>query len=245
MATGFDDSQLTALGVRRLNPDTDPQDLVLPEESEQRLRRIAGWLTQPPPVLREWGLHRFLDGGLRALFRGASGTGKTMAAIVIARWADRALLHVDLDREGDLDRIRAEAEESKAILLFDCGEADVGGLLRRIEPYEGLAILATDQSGDLGEDAMTRLDGIVDFPMPDAAARERLWRQTLGAMKMFKTDTVDAGALAKGYELPGADIVRAARIAALLAASDDQPLDMELLQHCAEERVKMREIRAE
>jgi SpoVK/Ycf46/Vps4 family AAA+-type ATPase len=242
MATGFDDSQLTALGVRRLNLDTDPQDLVLPDVSEQRLRRIAGWLTQPPPVLREWGLHRFLDGGLRALFRGPSGTGKTMAAIVIARWADRALFQVDLNTEGDLDRIRAEAEETKAILLFDCGEADVGDLLRRVEPYEGLAILTTNQSGDLGEDAVTRLDGIVDFPMPNTAARERLWRQTLGAMKMFKTDTVDAGALAREYELPGADIVRAARIAALLAASEDQPLDMELLRHCAEERVKMRDM---
>jgi SpoVK/Ycf46/Vps4 family AAA+-type ATPase len=242
MATGFDDSQLTALGVRRLNLDTDPQELVLPEESEQRLRRIAGWLTQPPPVLREWGLHRFLDGGLRALFRGPSGTGKTMAAIVIARWADRALFQVDLNTEGDLDRIRAEAEETKAILLFDSADAEIGDLLRRVEPYEGLAILTTNQSGDLGEDAVTRLDGIVDFPMPNTAARERLWRQTLGAMKMFKTDTVDAGALAKGYELPGADIVRAARIAALLAASEDQPLDMELLRHCAEERVKMRDM---
>jgi SpoVK/Ycf46/Vps4 family AAA+-type ATPase len=242
MATGFDDSQLTALGVRRLNLDTDPQELVLPEESEQRLRRIAGWLTQPPPVLREWGLHRFLDGGLRALFRGPSGTGKTMAAIVIARWADRALFQVELDTEGDIDRIRAEAEETKAILLFDSADAEIGDLLRRVEPYEGLAILTTNQSGDLGEDAVTRLDGIVDFPMPNTAARERLWRQTLGAMKMFKTDTVDAGALAKGYELPGADIVRAARIAALLAASEDQPLDMELLRHCAEERVKMRDM---
>jgi SpoVK/Ycf46/Vps4 family AAA+-type ATPase len=245
MATGFDDSQLTALGVRRLNLDTDPQELVLPEESEQRLRRIAGWLTQPPPVLREWGLHRFLDGGLRALFRGPSGTGKTMAAIVIARWADRALFQVDLNTEGDLDRIRAEAEETKAILLFDSADAEIGDLLRRVEPYEGLAILTTNQSGDLGEDAVTRLDGIVDFPMPNTAARERLWRQTLGAMKMFKTDTVDAAALAKAHELSGADIVRAARIAALLAASEDQPLDMELLRHCAEERVKMREVRAE
>jgi SpoVK/Ycf46/Vps4 family AAA+-type ATPase len=242
MATGFDDSQLTALGVRRLNLDTDPQELVLPEESEQRLRRIAGWLTQPPPVLREWGLHRFLDGGLRALFRGPSGTGKTMAAIVIARWADRALFQVDLNTEGDFDRIRAEAEETKAILLFDSADAEIGDLLRRVDPYEGLAILTTNHSGDLGEDAVTRLDGIVDFPMPNTAARERLWRQTLGAMKMFETDTVDAGALAKGYELPGADIVRAARIAALLAASEDQPLDMELLRHCAEERVKMRDM---
>ena len=93
----------------------------------------------------------------------------------------------------------------------------------------------------MGEDAVTRLDGIVDFPMPDATARERLWRQALGAMKMFQTDAVDAAALAKAYELSGADIVRAARIAALLASSDDQPLDMELLKHAAEERVKMKD----
>jgi hypothetical protein len=60
-------------------------------------------------------------------------------------------------------------------------------------------------------------------------------------MKMFKTDAVDAAALARAYELSGADIVRAARIAALLAATDDQPLDMDLLKHSAEERVTMRE----
>jgi len=249
MATGFDDAQLTALGVRRLNPDTDPQELVLPEASEQRLQRIAGWLTQPPPVLREWGLHRFLDGGLRALFRGPSGTGKTMAAIVIARWADRPLYRVDPgglvgkyigETEKNLRALFAAADEEKAILLFEDTDANVGDLLRRIEPYEGLAILAIDQRANLGEDALTRLDGIVDFPMPDATARERLWRQALGAMKMFKTDAVDAAALARAYELSGADIVRAARIAALLASSDDQPLDMELLKHAAEERVKMK-----
>src|SRR4051812_2386688 len=128
MATGFDDTQLTALGVRRINTDTDPQELVLPEASEERLKRIAVWLTQPPPVMREWGLHRFIDGGLRALFRGPSGTGKTMAAIAIARGTGRALLRVDLgavvgkyigDTEKHLRQLFDAAEKNQAILLFD------------------------------------------------------------------------------------------------------------------------------
>jgi len=268
MATNADDLQFAALGVRRINTDTDPQELVLPEASEQRLKRLADWLTRPPPVLREWGLHRFIDGGLRALFRGPSGTGKSMAAIAIARWTERPLLSLDVgavvsgyigETEKHLRRLFAEAEEEKAILLFDEADAllgkrtgvsdshdryanaDVGYLLRKIEPYEGLAILTSNRTGEFDADAVTRLDGIVDFPMPDQAARETLWRQTLGAMKMFKTDAVDPAALARAYELSGAEIVRCARIAALLAASDDKPLDMDLLKHSAEERVAMRQ----
>src|SRR4051794_25513746 len=96
MATTTNDPQLAMVGARRINTDTDPDELILPEESVQRLRRLADWLTQPPPVMREWGLHRFIDGGLRALFRGAPGTGKTMAAIAIGSWVGRPLFQVDL-----------------------------------------------------------------------------------------------------------------------------------------------------
>ena len=241
MATGLDDSQLTALGVRRINTDTDPEDLVLPEAAEQRLRRIADWLMQPPPVFREWGLHRFIDGGMRALFRGESGTGKTMAAIAIGRWADRPLFRVDPNDEVSFDDIFREAAEAKAILLFDGAEANVGRLLRQLEPYEGLAIIAVAPSTKLDEDALTRLDGIVDFPMPDVSARERLWRRMLDLVKLPRADGIDPAALAKAYELSGADILRAARTAALLAANEDKPLDMDLLEHCAEERIKMRD----
>ena len=268
MATNADDLQFAALGLRRINTDTDPQELVLPEASEQRLKRLADWLTQPPPVLREWGLHRFIDGGLRALLRGPSGTGKTMAAIAIARWTERPLLSLDMgavrsgnigETEKTLRRLFTEAEEEKAILLFDEGEAllgkrtsvsdshdpyanaDIGALLRRIESYEGLAILATNRTGELDANAVTRLDGIVDFPMPDQAARYELWRKLIALVNLSKSHDIDAQALAKAYELSGAEILRCIRTAALLAASDGKPLDMDLLKHSAEERVKMRE----
>jgi len=268
MVTNADDLQFAALGVRRINPDTDPQELVLPEATEQRLKRLADWLTQPPPVLREWGLHRFIDGGLRALFRGPSGTGKTMAAIAIARWTDRPLLSVDMgavvsgyigETEKHLRRLFIEAEEEKAILLFDEADAllgkrtgvadshdryanaDVGCLLRKIEPYEGLAILTSNRIRELDAYAVTRLDGIVEFPMPDQAARNELWRKLIGLVNLSKSLEIDAAALAKAYELSGAEILRCVRIAALLAASDGKPLDSDLLKHSAEERMTMRE----
>ena len=262
----IDEPELT--GIRRIHTDTDTDELVLPQASIERLRRIAEWVVQPRPVMREWGLHRFIDGGLRALFRGPSGTGKSMAAAVIGREIDRPVYGVDLgavvskyigETEKKLKRIFDAADAEGAILFFDEADAlfgkrtevkdshdryanqEISYLLRRLEPFEGLAILATNRRGDLDEEVITRLDGIVDFPMPDATARERLWRQALGAMKMFRTDAVDAAGLAKAYELSGADIIRAARIAALLASSDDQPLDMALLEHAAEERVKMKD----
>ena len=241
MATRADDIQLTALGVRRINTDTDPEELVLPPASEQRLRRIADWLVQPPPVLREWGLHRYIDGGLRALFRGPPGTGKTMAAIAIGRWSDRPLFHVDRDEIANNYRdLFSLADEEKAILLFDRADADIADLLKKLEPYEGLAILATNRGGNLEPDAVSRLDGIVEFPMPDEAARHELWRKLLASAKLAKSHDIDAQSLAKNYDLSGAEILRSLRTAALLAASEGKPVNMELLKHTAEERLKMR-----
>ena len=250
MATTSSEHELMALGARRINTDTDPEELVLPEASMQRLRRLADWLTQPPSVLREWGLHRYIDGGLRALFAGPSGTGKTMAAIAIGRWSKRPLIRVDLapatgkyigDTEKNLQRIFVAAGQEQAILLFENGDVSgTGVLLRRLEPFEGLAIIAVDESAGLGEDAVSRLDGIVDFPMPDEDARREIWGKLLAAAKLARSDNLDARALAADYPLTGAEILRALRIAALLAAGEGRPLDTELLRHCAEERLKIR-----
>ena len=262
------DQQLIGIGARRINTDTDPDELVLPENSAQRLRRIAEWLVQPPPVLKEWGLNRYIDGGLRALFRGPSGTGKTMAAAALGRWTERSVFHIDLgaafskyigETAKKLQDIFDAAAEGGAILYFDEADAlfgkrsevkdshdryanaEIGYLLRRLEPYEGLAIIATNRSDNLDQATISRLDGIVEFPMPDEAAREQLWRRLLASLKMFQSDDVDVSLLARDYEMSGAEILRGVRIAALLAASEDKPLDMDLLRHAAAERVAMRE----
>jgi len=255
-----------ALGVRRINTDTDPDELVLPAESERRLGWIADWLTQPPLIFREWGLHHYVDGGFRALFRGPAGTGKTMAAIAMAQSTERQLLRVDLgavlskyvgETEKKLQRIFEIASEEGAILLFDEADAlfgkrsevkdahdryansDISTLLRRIEPFEGLAIVTTNLSADIDEDTVSRIDVMVEFPRPGEAARGAMWRKLLDSVKLPLGDDLDVGVLAK-HELSGAEILRCVRIASLFAASADRKLDMEHLQSAAAERLAMR-----
>jgi SpoVK/Ycf46/Vps4 family AAA+-type ATPase len=267
MATLPDDPQLAALGARRISTDTDPNELVLPEESARRIGWIADWLSQPPLIFREWGLHRYVDGGFRALFRGPAGTGKTMAAIALARSTERDLFRIDLsavvskyigETEKNLRRLFETADESGAILLFDEADAlfgkrsqvgdahdryangEIGTLLRRIEPFEGLAIVTTNLSANIDEDAISRIDVVVEFPRPDEAAREALWRKLLASAKLPQASDLDVRLLAK-HELSGAEILRSVRIAALFAASGDRKLDMELLQSAAAERLTMRE----
>jgi len=244
-----DEHQLLMLGARRIVTDTDPDELVLPEEAGRRLGWVANWLSQPPSIFREWGLNRYVDGGIRALFRGPAGTGKTMAAIALGRSAERALFHVDLcaitsahvgETEKNLRRLFEAADEEGAILLFDEADALIGTLLRRIEPYEGLAIIAADASATIEEAALARIDVMVDFPRPDEAAREAIWRKLLAAVKLPQADGVDAGRLAKAYELTGAEILRCVRASSLIAAVDERKIDMELLQTVATERVAMR-----
>ena len=266
MASPDDEHQLAALGARRISTDTDPDELVLPAESGRRLGWIAAWLSQPPLIFREWGLNRYVDGGFRALFRGASGTGKTMAAIAMARSTERDLLRIDLgailssavgETEKNLRQLFHIANEAGSILLFDEADAlfgkrseirdahdryaniEIGTLLRRIEPFEGLAIVTTNAAAAIDEDAVSRIDVVVDFPRPDEAAREAIWQKLLASVKLQQSDGLDAHLLAK-HDLCGAEILRCVRAAALLAAADDLPLDMELLQAAAEERIAMR-----
>jgi SpoVK/Ycf46/Vps4 family AAA+-type ATPase len=238
MAGLTDDHQLAALGARRISTDTDPDELVLPEESGRRLGWIAEWLSQPPFIFREWGLSRYVDGGLRALFRGPAGTGKTMAAVALARSTGRALLHVEAG-EQQLRQLFAAAHDEGAVLLFE-EASEIGTLLRRMEPFEGLAILTADADAAIEGDAVSRIDVMVDFPMPDEAARQEIWRKLLQSVKLAKGEDVDGTLLAK-HELSGADILRCVRMASLFAASADRPLDMELFQSAAKERAWMKD----
>ena len=262
-----DEQTLALLGARRIVTDTDLNELVLPKTSRERLGWIEGWLTQPPFLFREWGLSRHVDGGFRVLFRGPSGTGKTMAAIGLGRSTARPLFSIDLgaveskyvaETEKKLKQLFDAANEARAILLFDEADAlsgkrgelgelhdryanlGVNYLLRRLESFEGLAILTSNRNHELDEDSISRIDVVVDFPRPDEAAREAIWRQLLGAVKLRQDDDVDVAALARDYELSGAEILRAMRIASWFASSDDRNLDMELLQAAAKERITMR-----
>jgi SpoVK/Ycf46/Vps4 family AAA+-type ATPase len=263
-----DDHQLAELGARRIDTDTDPDELVLPEESGQRLGWIANWLAQPPSIFREWGLSRYVDGGLRALFRGPSGTGKTMAAVALAKSTGRPLYQVELslvisryvgETEKKLRQLLEAADGAGAVLLFDEADAmfgkrgevkdshdrdansEVSYLLQRMEPFAGLAILTANLGAKMEAAALNRIDVMVDFPLPDEAAREAIWRKLLGSAKLPQGEGIDAARLAREFQLSGAEILRSVRLAALLATTDERPLNMELLQAAAAERVRMRD----
>ena len=261
------DEHLAALGARRIAADTDPDELVLPEDSGRKLGWIANWLAQPPFIFRDWGLSRHVDGGLRALFRGASGTGKTMAAVALAKSTGRTLFSIDLgaiepksvaETEKKLRKLFDAANEANAILLFDEADAlfgkrsevkdshdrhaniEIGYLLRRIEPYEGLAIVTSNVTEEIDEDVRGRIDVLVDFPRPDESARESIWAKLLGSVKLAKAGDLDVSRLANEFELTGAEILRCVRLASSIAATEERSLDMELLQMAASERLSMR-----
>lgn len=229
-----------------LAPRATWDDLVLPAQQLDQLRALVASVRHRALVLDDWGFaDRSLRGlGSTALFAGPSGTGKTLAAEVIASELGLDLVHVDLSRvvskwigetEKHLARLFDAAEDGGCVLLFD--EADtlfgkrsevrdshdryanleVGYLLQRMEAFRGLAILTTNSRNALDPAFTRRLRTIVTFPYPDAGLRTSLWR------KAFPADTpvvdLDVRALA-AVDVPGGGITSIALTAAYLAAED-------------------------
>ena len=194
------------LATRRI-PRAGWADLALRPAQQAALVAIVDRVRQQPRVLHHWGYGRASGrgSGVTALFAGPSGTGKTLAAEVIATALDLDLLHVDLscvvskwlgETEKNLDRIFALAERGGAVLLFDEADAlfgkrsevkdsrdryanlEVSFLLQRIEAFTGLALLTTNQQTALDEAFLRRINVVVHFPFPDADQRRDIWTRT-------------------------------------------------------------------
>jgi SpoVK/Ycf46/Vps4 family AAA+-type ATPase len=229
-------------------------DLVLPAPTTARLRELASALAARDKVFDEWGFRR-LSGGyssVRVLFSGASGTGKTMSAAVIAREVGLELFQVDVsavvskyigDTEKNLERIFRAAEGSDVLLLFDEADALFGKrsevadahdryanieasyLLQRVERYDGVLILATNLTANLDEAFSRRLHGEIEFPLPDERAREQLWRKAFPPPAPIGDD-VKPALLAAQFQLSGGDIRNVALAAAFLAAHERAPIGL-------------------
>ena len=192
--------------AQRLEPKVTWDDLVLPAEEMNRLKEIATQVKHRNQVYYEWGFERKMNRGfsISALFSGDSGTGKTMAAEVIANELRLNLYRIDLsavvnkyigETEKNLRRLFDAAENGGAILFFDEADAlfgkrsevkdshdryaniEINYLLQRIELYRGLAILATNMKSALDSAFLRRLRFIVTFPYPTVADRKRLWEK--------------------------------------------------------------------
>jgi SpoVK/Ycf46/Vps4 family AAA+-type ATPase len=252
--------------AQRIEARATWDDLVLPASRVETLRQIAAQLRQRYTVYDEWGFaSRSARGlGISALFWGPSGTGKTMAAEVIANELDLDLYRIDLssivskyigDTEKNLRRIFDAAEAGSAILLFDEADAlfgkrsevkdshdryanvEIGYLLQRMEDYRGLAILTTNVRTALDGAFERRLRFIVQFPFPDASQRAEIWRRTFPGGT--PTDGLDVTKLA-GLNVAGGHIRNIALNAAFRAADERMPVRMRhLLQAARSEYAKL------
>jgi MoxR-like ATPase len=236
-------------------------DLVLPPDRLLRLQELCDHARHRATVFERWGFDRKLANGkgLGMLFAGAPGTGKTLAASVIATELGLELYQIDLasvvskwlgETEKHLGKIFDEAERGYAVLLFDEADALFGKrsevhdahdryanletsyLLQRIEAYEGIVILASNFRRNLDEAFVRRLRFIVEFPLPDERERLAIWQRIWPAETPLGPD-LDVAYLARRFELAGAHLRNIALAAAFLAAAEHCPVGQRHALHAA------------
>jgi hypothetical protein len=240
--------------AQRLQPDFTWADLVMPDRQLDALHSISSYLRHREQVLTGWAFERRVarNQGLKILFAGESGTGKTMAAQVLANDLGLEIFQVDLativskyvgETEKNLSRIFSAAEGSNAILFFDEADAlfgkrsevsdahdryaniEVAYLLQRMDAYAGAVILATNYRRNVDDAFMRRLDFVIDFPFPEPADRERLWRALIPLEAPLGRD-VDTALLATRFKLSGGAIRNCTLAAAFLAAEEGEEITM-------------------
>jgi len=241
-------------------------DLILPDKQKQILREMEAHLKYKSKIYEDWGFgSREKRGlGVTALFSGQSGTGKTMAAGVIAKTLNLDLYRIDLstvvskyigETEKNLRKIFDAAETGGCILLFDEADAlfgkrtevkdshdrhanvEVSYLLQRMEAYQGLAILTTNLKSSLDQAFLRRIRFVINFPFPDEKSRSEIWQRSFPS----QTPTHDLDFWKLGFlNVAGGNIKNIAINAAVLAAQEDQPIRMKhILKATQAEYVKL------
>jgi AAA+ superfamily predicted ATPase len=246
-------------------------DLVLPPATLRRVQEIVTAVKYRHIVYAQWGFARRIASGrgLKVLFTGTSGTGKTMTAGVMACDLGLDLYKIDLsgvvskyigETEKNLERIFRAAHCSNAILFFDEADAlfgkrsevkdahdryaniEVAYLLQRLEEYDGAVILASNLSKNIDEAFSRRMHYVVEFPLPDEPLRERLWRSMFPPEVPLGQD-VDCRFLAKQFSITGGDIKNVVLDAAFLAVQDGRGMTMKhLMQAMARQMIKQGKI---
>lgn len=251
--------------AQRIESDASWDDLIIPEQEKDLLKDLVVQVKQKTKVYEQWGFGGKKRGlGITALFHGSSGTGKTMAAEVIANTLNLDLYRIDLssvvskyigETEKNLRKIFDAAESGGAVLLFDEADAifgkrtevkdshdrhaniEVSYLLQRMEAYQGLAILTTNLKQNMDGAFLRRIRFIVKFEFPDAEQRIKIWQNTFPTQT--PTDGLNFEKLAK-FSSTGADIKNIAMNAAFLAAEAKEPVMMKhLLEAARKENAKL------
>ena len=245
--------------ARKIEPRFVWEDIVLPDDQRTILQEIVNTVRGRPLVLETWGLGEKLvaSAGVTVIFAGPPGTGKTMAAEVIASDLGLDLYKIELssivskyigETEKNLEQIFNEAQSSNAILFFDEADAifgkrsevkdahdryaniEISYLLQRMETYDGVTILATNLRANLDDAFTRRLQFAVDFPFPDENDRLRIWH-TLFPPGVPRNEEIDFALLARRFKLTGGSIRNIIVNSTYLAASQGGKVTMNNLLH--------------
>jgi DNA polymerase III delta prime subunit len=241
--------------ARKVDAKFSWEQLVLPLDQRSLLQDLVNQAHYRHVVHEQWGFARKLahGSGLNAMFTGPPGTGKTMAAQVIAQDLQQDLYKIDLaqivskyigETEKNLDRIFAAAENANAILFFDEADAlfgkrsevkdahdrhaniEVSYLLQKLEEHDGIAILATNLRQHIDPAFMRRMQVVVEFPVPDELCRRQIWAGGFPSTAPL-ADDVDLPALAREVSLVGGNIRNICLAAAFYAASEGSAIRMQ------------------
>jgi len=256
--------------ARKINPRRKWKDIVLAAPVKEQLEEICAFVRHKETVYSEWGFDKKLSlgKGLNILFAGPSGTGKTLAAEIIAGEVGLDLYKIDIsgivskyigETEKNLKKIFGEAVIGNAILFFDEADAlfgkrsevndshdryaniEVNYLLQQMEEHEGIIILASNYKRNLDDAFLRRLQFAVEFPIPDENSRKEIWTGMFPEKVRIGED-VDFNFLSK-FKLTGGNIKNIALLSAVLAADDSGVIGMkEILRALKREFQKMGKI---
>jgi len=237
------------------------EDIILPADIKAQLKEIRIYIKHKGTVYSDWKFDKkiSLGKGLNTLFSGPSGTGKTMAAQIIARQAQLDIYKIDLssvvskyigETEKNLSKIFKEAETSNAILFFDEADAlfgkrsevkdahdryaniETGYLLQKMEEYEGVVILATNLSKNIDDAFLRRMQFIVEFPFPDKTLRKQIWIKIFPEEAPLSND-INFDFISEKLKLAGGNIKNIAIASAFYAADRSERIKMSHIMHAA------------
>ena len=240
--------------ARKIQPKYCWQDIILPPDLLEQLQEIYNYVKYYYKVYSDWGFEKKLSlgKGLNVLFSGPSGTGKTMAAEIVAHELQLDLYKIDLstivskyigETEKNLNRIFKEGQASNAILFFDEADAifgkrsevkdahdryaniEIAYLLQKMEEYDGMVVLATNFRKNIDDAFSRRMHFTLDFPVPDELDRKRIWLNIFPGNAPLDKD-IDFDFLARQFQITGGNIKNIALGAAFLAAQNGNLINM-------------------
>lgn len=222
-------------------------DVVLNAEIKQQIEEIETWTKYGDELLDKWKLTNLIKPGFRALFYGPPGTGKTLTAGLIGNLTGRDVYKIDIstivskyigETEKNLSSLFARAENKNWILFFDEADAifgkrtgvkdahdkyanqEVSYLLQRIENFNGMVILASNQKSNIDDAFIRRFNVIANFAMPNVTERAEIWKKSFPSHLTF--ENVDFNAIAQKYELAGGNIINVVHYACLKAYPSEE-----------------------